>query len=122
MYASVSIRATYTVPHAAHYEEVVAIPREAVLDTGNRKIVWVHMGDGRFQPREVSVGPLATVDHNGHVAYYYPVLDGITENEMVVTNGNFLIDSESQITGVAALGYGGALGVEEEVRPPIHQH
>ena len=122
MYINVSIEAMYIAPQATHHQEIIAIPRESVLDTGNRKVVWVYVGDGNFQPREVTVGPLAAVDHNGHMARYYPVLEGIAENEMVVTNGNFLIDSESQITGVAALGYGGALGVDEQPQPPIHQH
>lgn len=122
MYINVSIEAMYIAPRATHHQEIIAIPSESVLDTGNRKVVWVYVGDGNFQPREVTVGPLAAVDHNGHMARYYPVLEGIAENEMVVTNGNFLIDSESQITGVAALGYGGALGVDEQPQPPIHQH
>lgn len=122
MYTNVSIRAMYTLPNATHQHDIIAIPRESVLDTGNRKVVWVHVGNGSFQPREVKVGPLAMVDRDGHMVFYYPVLEGISENEMVVTNGNFLIDSESQLTGVAALGYGGALGVEEQPQPPIHQH
>jgi hypothetical protein len=42
---------------------------------------------------------------------------------MVVTNGNFLVDSESNLTGVAAIGYGGALGVQEKEGAPVgHQH
>lgn len=121
MYVDVRIKTMYVPPGASHHQ-VVAIPRESVLDTGTRKVVWVYLDDGNFQPREVTVGPLATVEHNGHMASYYPVLEGVAENEMVVTNGNFLIDSESQLTGVAALGYGGALGVEEKPQPPIHQH
>lgn len=121
MYVDAKIKTMY-VPPGASYHYVLAIPRESVLDTGNRKVVWVYLDDGNFQPREVTVGPLATVEHNGHMVSYYPVLDGVAENEMVVTNGNFLIDSESQLTGVAAVGYGGALGVEEKPQPPIHQH
>jgi hypothetical protein len=56
-------------------------------------------------------------------AAYYPVLEGLSENEMVVSRGNFLIDSESSLSGVAAIGYGGALGVEERDGPSTgHQH
>ena len=102
---------------------VLAVPRNAVLDFGTRKIVWVHAGDGKFQPRIVKVGPQATTHDDETGASYYPVLAGLSENEMVVSHGNFLIDSESSLTGVAAIGYGGALGVEERDGPSMgHQH
>jgi Cu(I)/Ag(I) efflux system membrane fusion protein len=100
---------------------ILAVPKDAVLDTGTRKIVWVYLGQGQFQPRAVMLGPQATA--HGDDVRYYPVLEGLAENEMVVTNGNFLIDSESSLTGVAAIGYGGAIGVEEREGPPKgHQH
>lgn len=116
MYVDARIRAQYIPPTAAHQGhepgyEVLTIPRESVLDTGKRKVVWVYTGDGNFQPREVQLGPLGVGHDRGNGTYYYPVLAGLRENELVVTNGNFLIDSESQISGVAALGYGGAMGV-----------
>jgi len=102
---------------------ILAVPKDAVLDLGTRKIVWVHAGDGEFQPRIVKVGPQATAHDDEVGAPYYPVLEGLSENEMVVSRGNFLIDSESNLTGVAAIGYGGALGVEERDGPSIgHQH
>jgi Cu(I)/Ag(I) efflux system membrane fusion protein len=99
----------------------LSVPVEAVLDTGDRKIVWVYVGDGNFQPRTVKVGPEGHVHGDDAGVRYYPVVEGLQENELVVTNGNFLIDSESRITGVAAIGYGGALGVEEP-ETQIHQH
>jgi Cu(I)/Ag(I) efflux system membrane fusion protein len=102
---------------------ILAVPRDAVLDLGTRKIVWVHAGNGEFQPRIVKVGPQATAHDDEVGAPYYPVLEGLSENEMVVTRGNFLIDSESNLTGIAAIGYGGALGVEEIKGPSTgHQH
>jgi Cu(I)/Ag(I) efflux system membrane fusion protein len=102
---------------------VLAVPRDAVLDLGTRKIVWVHAGNGKFQPRIVKVGPRATAHDEEVGAAYYPVLEGLSENEMVVSRGNFLIDSESSLSGVAAIGYGGALGVEERDGPSTgHQH
>jgi len=127
MYADARIKAQYMPPTTAHQShrigyEVLTVPRESVLDTGKRKVIWVYAGDGNFQPREVQLGPLGVVQNGGNGAHYYPVLDGLKESELVVTNGNFLIDSESQITGVAALGYGGALGVEEKPPTPVHQH
>ena len=53
---------------------------------------------------------------------FYPVLKGVTEGELVVSKANFLIDSQSQISGVVASAYGGTLGSQEKKAPPIHQH
>ncbi len=123
MYVDARIRAQYIPPTTAHHEhKFLAIPRESVLDTGNRRVVWVYLGDGNFQPREVKLGPVSVIYEDNQGARYYPVLQGLEENELVVTNGNFLIDSESQLTGIAAIGYGGALGVEEKPAAPVHQH
>ena len=80
MYATVKIR----VPLG----EVLALPREAVLDTGQRKIVFVDQGDGHFEPREVGLGR-ETDD-------YFEVLSGVFADEKIVTSGNFMIDSESR--------------------------
>jgi Cu(I)/Ag(I) efflux system membrane fusion protein len=111
MYVDVEIKAAYA--PSGGKAEVVSVPKEAVINTGNRKVVWVYLGEGNFEPREVKIGPLSAANNGMREQDLYPVLHGIKESEMVVTNGNFLIDSESQITGVAAIGYGGAIGVEE---------
>jgi Cu(I)/Ag(I) efflux system membrane fusion protein/cobalt-zinc-cadmium efflux system membrane fusion protein len=71
-------------------DNVLAIPTEAILDSGRRKIVFVSVGDGRFEPREIATG--LTGDH--HVT---EVLSGLAEGERVVVSGQFLIDSESQL-------------------------
>jgi Cu(I)/Ag(I) efflux system membrane fusion protein len=86
--------------------ERLAVPRAAVLDSGVRRIVFVVTDDGRFTPREVSLGRVAGDD--------VEVLDGVTAGEQVVTSANFLIDSESRLkAAVAAFGPGSA---------PAHQH
>ncbi len=101
---------------------VLAIPKDAVLDTGIRKIVWVDRGNGEYEGRKIQIGPEATATVDKKEAKFYPVLSGVGEGEKVVTKGNFLIDSQSQITGVAASAYGGALGAEEKEETPVHQH
>lgn len=110
--------------HMAHgMEMMLAVPTEAVLNSGTRQVVWVYLGGGQFQPRIVKLGPKTAAREGDPGAKYYPVIEGLAENEMVVLNGNFLIDSESRLTGVAAIGYGGALGVQEQEQPPVgHQH
>lgn len=117
MYVDVFIESTYISPEGSH--KVLAVPREAVLDTGLRKIAWVDLGGGEFQAREVEVGPEATTEIDGKRERYLPILRGLNEGELVVTKGNFLIDSQSQLTGVAAAAYGGALEAEEGAK---HTH
>jgi Cu(I)/Ag(I) efflux system membrane fusion protein len=72
----------------------LSIPEEAVMDTGSRQIVFVDKGDGYFEPRYIVPG--------AKIGAYYVVQLGLAEGEKVVTNGNFLIDSESQLK--AAIG------------------
>lgn len=74
--------------------EKIALPREAVLDTGEHQIVFVVKGEGRFEPRSVELGR----DAEG----YYEVLSGLEEGDEVVTSANFLIDSESRFRSALA--------------------
>ncbi len=83
MYANVEI-ATSPV------ENVVAVPMEAVLFSGERNLVIVALGEGRFAPRDVIIG---VEGGNG----YYQIIDGLSAGEEVVTSGQFLIDSESKL-------------------------
>jgi hypothetical protein len=71
--------------------DVLAIPEEAVFDTGTKRIVFVDKGQGLFEPRDVTIGLKA----DG----YSEVKAGVAEGESVVTSGNFLIDSESRLRG-----------------------
>jgi len=81
-------------------QETLAISRSAVLDTGTRKIVYVAKENGVFEGREVEVGPPADE--------YYPVISGLHAGERVVTQGNFLIDSQTRITGGMTGLFGGS--------------
>lgn len=80
--------------------DVLAIPRSAVLDTGMRKIVYVAEGNGEFEGRQVQLGPAGTD--------YYPVLSGLKEGERIVSQGSFLIDSQTRITGGMTGMFGGS--------------
>lgn len=77
------------------------VPAEAVLDSGTRKIVFVAKPGGYFEPREIQVG--AKFDGR------FIVNSGLEPGEMIVTSGNFLIDSESQLSasGGGAHAHGG---------------
>jgi Cu(I)/Ag(I) efflux system membrane fusion protein len=67
----------------------LVVPNTAVLDSGTEQLVFIDQGQGMFEPRKVTVG-VRTRDA-------YEILEGIKAGELVVTRGNFLIDSESNL-------------------------
>ncbi|MGU3404992.1 efflux RND transporter periplasmic adaptor subunit [Methylobacterium brachiatum] len=82
MYADVEIATGDTKP-------VVAVPDDAVIDTGERQVVLIDRGQGRFEPKAVKVG----VRGGG----YTEIRDGVAAGDTVVTAANFLIDAESNL-------------------------
>ena len=92
MFANVEIR----VPLG----QKLAVPSEAVIDTGLRQVAIVDKGSGYFEPREITVGARAE--------NYYEVIKGLKAGERVVTSANFLIDSESKLKEAL----GGMAGME----------
>ena len=74
----------------------LVVPASAVLNSGQRQVVFVDRGNGYFEPREVKIGEQTDV---GIV-----ILSGLTAGERIVTSGNFLIDSESQLKSAMAVG------------------
>jgi membrane fusion protein, copper/silver efflux system len=71
-------------------EPVVAVPTNAVIDSGSRQVVIVDLGDGRFEPKDVKLGRRGSG--------YVEVLEGVQEADNVVVDGNFLIDAESNLS------------------------
>lgn len=69
--------------------EAVSVPIDALADSGARKVVYVNLGEGTFEPREVETGWRM----DGRVQ----ITAGLAEGEKVVVSGNFLIDSESRM-------------------------
>lgn len=105
--------------------ERLAVPKEAVLDTGLRKIVYIDLGKGQFKAQEVELGPEAVAVADGQESKFFPVIKGLSENEIVVTTGNFLIDSQSQLTGGMSALWGGATEIKQEGESEVktqHQH
>jgi RND family efflux transporter MFP subunit len=72
----------------------LAVPEDAVLDSGLKKTVFVDVGNGSFEPRQVETG--------WRLGDKVEIVKGLTEGERVVISGNFLIDSESRIRTAAA--------------------
>jgi Cu(I)/Ag(I) efflux system membrane fusion protein len=73
--------------------EGLTVPTAAILDTGERQIVYVAKGQGHYEPRMVKVGRSAD-----GVAL---ILSGLSEGDVVVASANFFIDSESKFQAAA---------------------
>ena len=75
-------------------DEVLSVPESAVIDTGNRKVVYVEAEPGVFEGREVVLGP--------RIGDRFPVLEGLAPGEKVAAAGAFLIDAESRLNPATA--------------------
>ncbi|MFH1378984.1 MAG: efflux RND transporter periplasmic adaptor subunit [bacterium] len=121
MYVNITIMSMFQGDDGTHL--VLAIPKEAMLDTGSRQVVWVKNDDGSYTGKNVSIGPEATAEVDGQKGKFYPVLKGLQEDDVVVTKANFLIDSQSQLSGsAAAAAYGGSLDSDDKTAASVHQH
>jgi Cu(I)/Ag(I) efflux system membrane fusion protein len=85
-------------------DATLAIPATAVLDAGERKVVFVEVRSGVFRPREVMLGAKVGGD--------YPVTGGLKAGERVATSGGFLLDANSQIQSGGSQGMAGMPGME----------
>ncbi len=104
--------------------KAVVVPTEAVLDTGVKQHVFIALGGGRFEPREVKLG----VEGNDGLR---EVLSGLQGGEDVVTSAQFLLDSESRFREAIQMmlapqpqeGQPGAAPAPAPApMPPGHQH
>jgi multidrug efflux pump subunit AcrA (membrane-fusion protein) len=62
----------------------------AILRSGEKTTVFVALEQGKFEPRTVTLGAQADND-------YHQLLSGLQEGERIVTSGQFMLDSESQL-------------------------
>jgi Cu(I)/Ag(I) efflux system membrane fusion protein len=81
MYANVAL----TIPLGTR----LVVPSDAILDSGERQLIFIHLGGGQLAWRPVKLGVRA--------GDWVEVLEGLKENEHIVTSANFLLDSESQL-------------------------
>jgi len=88
MYANVKLESELS-------RDALLIPREAYIDSGERKVAFVDRGDGKFEPRDIQTGVEA---EDGMVEVLY----GLDEGEVVVTSGQFLLDGESKLKEAVA--------------------
>ncbi|NIR48233.1 efflux RND transporter periplasmic adaptor subunit [candidate division KSB1 bacterium] len=83
MYANITIESRVG-------DNELVIPSEAVIRTGTRNLVFIDLGNGRFRPQEVVLGPEG---EKGLVE----VVAGLEEGQRIVTSAQFLLDSESRL-------------------------
>jgi membrane fusion protein, copper/silver efflux system len=105
MYATVEIR--------ADLGRRLLVPGDAVIDTGERQVVYVDRGEGNFEPRAVTAG----LRSDG----MREIISGLKPGERVATSALFLIDSEAQLKGVTPA----APGTSQQGQAPApsgHQH
>jgi len=95
MYANVEFRVELGVR--------LVIPQEAIIESGQKQVVFLHLGEGKLEPRFIKTG-LKTGE-------WSEVLEGVKEGEHIVTSANFLIDSESRLKSVVE-GMGGMPGMK----------
>lgn len=81
----------------------LAIPQEAIIESGQKQVVFLHRGGGKLEPRLIKTGV--------KTGEWTEVLEGLKEGEHVVTSANFLIDSESRLKSVVE-GMGGMPGMK----------
>ncbi len=97
MYATVRLSTTG--------QSALSVPRSAVVQTGERALVFVDMGGGKLMPHTVQLGRSGSD--------YIEVVSGVQPGQRVVTSAQFLIDSESNLGEVmkAMTGMGGSVPV-----------
>lgn len=86
--------------------DTLAVPDSTILDSGLRQVVFVSLGEGRFEPRTVKPGRRAEG--------FTEILSGLDEGERVVAAANFMLDAESKLSeaagGAGHAGHGPAEG------------
>ena len=91
-------------------QRTLAVPRSAVVDTGTRKLVYVAKGNGVFEAHEVQLGRAGDD--------FYPVSAGLREGDRIVTEGNFLVDSQTRISGGMSSMFGGSKEFNQQQAAP----
>ncbi len=106
MYANVKIE--------SHLGEKLGVSEDAVINTGERQIVFVDKGEGLLEARLVQIGVAA--------AGFVEIKDGLKLGDKIISQANFLIDAESKIQGVLQRLEGDTMRMEIQEQPPVHIH
>jgi RND family efflux transporter MFP subunit len=88
--------------------DTIAVPRDAVLNTGREQVVYVATENGIFEKRSIQAEAVGED--------FYSVTKGLQPGERVVTRGNFLIDSQTRLTGTITGMFGGSKAYGSEAQ------
>jgi len=94
-------------------EDIIAVPAEAILVTGERNLVFVRQTDGMLYSREVTLG--ARAGDKVHV------IGGLAEGEIIVASANFLVDAESRLASAGVMA-GMDHGAQADTLPAATEH
>ncbi len=84
----------------------LVVPKEAVLDTGLRQLVFMDRGEGRYEPASVKLGRRSQDS--------VEVMEGLKEGDRIVTSANFLLDAESKLASASSMqGMMGRIGMAD---------
>lgn len=86
----------YVLEIVADYGEALSVPNEAIIEEGDRRVVYVERADGSYAPTVIQTGAQGEL--------YTQVTGGLKPGDRVVTFGSFFIDSEYKLKGSAQVG------------------
>jgi|GEM_PF-1503214 len=78
--------------------ELLSVPNEAIIEEGDRRIVYVQRHPGHYEPQEIHTGI--------HGELYTEVLHGLADGDQIVTVGSFFVDSEYKLNAAGQAGGG----------------
>jgi hypothetical protein len=81
----------YVMEIVTDHGELLSVPNEALIETAGKHMVYVDQGNGRYLPREVTLGVQGEL--------YTQVVEGLKPGEQVVTFGSFFIDADYKLRG-----------------------
>ncbi|HSD30617.1 MAG TPA: efflux RND transporter periplasmic adaptor subunit [Gemmatimonadales bacterium] len=103
MYATLLFEATLG-------RDLLSLPAEAIVQTGERNLVFVEGAGGMLEPREVTIG--------GRADGRLQILRGVVEGERVAASANFLIDAESRLAGGGGMAGMPGMNMEQPKKEP----
>lgn len=95
-------------------DDVLMVPSEAIIQTGQRTVVMVAQGDGKFMPVDIKTG----IESNGMTE----VSEGLQVGQKIVISGQFLIDSEASLRGISTRTSDSAMPESGKAVAPMTHH
>jgi hypothetical protein len=85
----------YVMEIVADRGELLSVPNEAIIEEGDKHVVYVEQQQGQYVPREIHIGAQGEL--------YTHVIDGVKDGDQVVTFGSFFIDAEHKLKGTGEI-------------------